>query len=378
MLMNEREKNLQSGESVEAFMARLGMPLSPIAGVLKGQTRTQIEGTLQTTNPERNENTLRVRAAVEEAIRMGIVTEEKLEALTPSDRTAYLLGSAHFLPGVTDPTLVATRTKQSEAELFQLMYLMQKNNVRGRLIAEGVPHQGQAISVGRILIPLQNGEAIPLQSPEMQEHHFRHPERLIQIIDELIASGGQGHIPHFYRLSSFPFDGAQSSVSTQKVDLLTSKLPRSFEFYKILDQIKNVTPNGENLSYQVAIHKGKTYLRFGGSYVIKADTLIMEGNAHVAAMEEWNEVDRLREQEMATYLVNTEPGAVPLAWMGAAHATKVAELLREKMNVHILTPRSSSEVLKFRDKIMTEDNREIPLTTELVKIAESTQSTKRA
>ena len=313
----------------------------------------------------------RMQRAVDEAVELGIVQQEFFPAKIPTSRTAYILASTHYDPDVRNSNYVDPLVKMSQVELFQLTVLMQRAQVPGRILVEGVQHIDAPVPRGRILLPTDAGDSVPLQSPAQQEYFFSHPTELIQIIDHLLSTG-KGHIPLFYRLSSFPFDGAESEETSKKADALLQRLPRSFKFNKTLKKIEIALSAGTTagaFDCTTLEKDGDTYLDFGNGCVVLARLIQEEAKAHLATMAEWNDTDNRGEEDFQTFLLHSPVDTVPIGWMGKAHGHVVAEALQNTMNVRLLTPRSSIyfDARKMREN--RDKTRKIDLTTRLLQAA---------
>lgn len=367
--MNTPDEGFLPGESVEEYMRRTGMWRETTAA-RSIETRSHVHDafTKKDTSLDSLTANARMRAAVDEAVRMGIVHEERYESAKPDANTAYVLASGHFDPG-QNAEKQPEEAKRAQIELFRLAYLIEQRGASPTVLVEGTPHTGKPNKTNNVLLPNPDGTSTRLSDPSLQKRFFEQPDELMHVIDALLRRPGS-FWPLFYRLGTLPFDGAESAEAAAKYDAMEPIFLRVEDVSKrILEPLRQAVIADGSLRVQASSGHAKRFLRFNEKIVTSADDFIREMQGFLEDVRTWKSFNLQRETETARLLRETPAGSVPLAWMGAAHAPSVAKLLSPDMNVTILTPASSTHF----DQTSIEQR-----VNELVRLAESVLQTAKA
>jgi hypothetical protein len=315
----------------------------------------------------------KMRTAIDEAIRMGIIREEILPSLRQTEKRAYLLASSHFDAVDQNPEIVPADAKQSQIELFQLLYLMRKQGLTSPLRLEGVT-DGRARAPS---LPIPGTDPpVPLADPTAQEAFFRNPQDLLPVIDAMLRVPN-GPKPFFYRLAPYPIEGLQQPQTTARTNALIDRLSRSYAFNQLLQRVKGAFAIGTEI--RSLWTKDGWHLVFANGYAISAAYMAQEAQAHLETMQEWSEVDAQRDNDSVAFLRHTLSPNIPLAWTGAAHVLPVGNQLRQDMHVHILRTASTDafDARAHADQATRDEIREIPLARDLLQIARQLSAQRR-
>jgi hypothetical protein len=354
--MNSPNDGFLPGESVEQYMRRTGMWQETVPAQTTDIRQTVRDALVTETSPDSplSDASMRSRispdaierggrmdAALDEALAMNIVRVRRIASGKPDARVMYLLASSHFEPG-TNNGRQPQEAKLSQAELFRLSHLMSRHDVPCTLLVEGMAHAGKPISTNRILLPNPDGSSTRMSDPTIQRRLFDHPGELLNIMDAILQKPG-GFQPMFYSLGTLPYDGAETPESIAKHDAMVPLFLRFEEFAKkVLWPIEQSTNKDGIAGVQASTAPGKRYLRFNESVVHGADEFLRGIRTFLQDAEAWKSFNLERETETARLLRNSAKETTPVAWMGAAHAPKVANLLSNDCDVVIVTPVSSA------------------------------------
>lgn len=333
------------------------------------QAITTLVGTLVPATAERVPGTERERieSAVEEAVRLGIVRQEVFAAERPTDRVAYLLSSSHYGIADFDPAVTPPDVKQSQVELFRLAYLLNQKGVQSPMRVEGrtVGHGYTPFRGSRPVLETAGGRTVDVYSPEAQRHLFEHPETLLSVMDEhqrRSAITGMS-TPVFYDYATgLDYRGAHSPATGEKLDEFARIwLPWEQQFLAKWRPFFNACPvqDGQRTARICTgwDERGTPMLEMLPNQWHPARDVAQDMAYYLRYANLLNELDVLREREMAELMLGEPADKVPMAFAGKAHELMVVRQLRPAAEVRVLTPMASIRHDSIRRTLPVNDPR---------------------
>ena len=280
----------------------------------------------------------RVRGAVDEAVRRGILREQVFYSENTDARHGYLLLSPH-LPLLPNQE-VKPADLQAQAQDWQFVHLLERHGATSPIVMEGRRNTGTVIP-RKTFDVIIGKQRISIQSPECQRFLFENPHILQQIMLQHYQQMSQD-TPGFEWYATYPhFHGAHSSAVFAVVA----------EFKKLLPTAKAVDANVAEILFgsptatgatNFAITPGKhpstgaPLMRFGNGEWVYAqgvfDSMIILLKIH----ELFERINLVREEETAQNLMQTAGHHVPMAWAGTAHGKGTLPHL-PSMHIHVLS-----------------------------------------
>ena len=288
----------------------------------------------------------RMNHAVSIAIEHGLVREEILPSKNPTAKTGYILSSSHYENYKYDLAEVDDQTRASQIQLFQLMHLVNQQGVQGPLYCEGRMHGRNypSFPIDKPKITI-NGSEYDIHDPEAQQFLFEHPTALKDIMNMQLqaAEKEKTTAPIFYSYTSYAnIQGAHTSRVEERMKNILSDAQWSEKFD---EQFKFFTSTLDSGIIDFTVEKGwdktgKPLVQLAGRWIYTKEIIPLI-EYYLAFAEKLAEFDAMREEEMAALMTQTNEGQVPLCFCGLGHTLALAEKMKDKMNVHILTPTDS-------------------------------------
>lgn len=309
----------------------------------------------------------KAEAAVEEAVKLGIVREEIFPATSKTTRVGYLLSSSHYGTHDYDPSMTPEDTKQSQAELFRLTHLLVRHGVRGPMHVEGREHGRtyRPFAKGRATVDVGDGRALDMYDPEAQRHLFDHPDALRTLMDEHQRQSRTAKIgtPVFYHYAAgMVYEGAHSAETERQLAVFDTWLTWHDAFrakWSFFFKTLRGQNEGDTVELKIGTgwdQNGAPLLQLAGTWITAKD-VVNDMSNYLQFADLFQENDEIRETDMANYLLASPEGSVPMAFAGKGHEFMLVERLRQAMEVRVLTPMSSVRDDKLRRTLPINDPR---------------------
>lgn len=289
-----------------------------------------------------------IRKAVDTAVARGIVREEVFASPDGNARHGYLWSGRHYKNGQYDPVLTLPETKLSQAQFFQLVYLIQQSGSSSPLYVEGRTkgHSYKPFLGQRPLLSV-NGNTVDVHDPLAQRAMFENSGAIIAVYDHIQreAKRFSGAAPCFYPVTTYPhIVGAQTEETAALMDKMgwyaeweESFLRRYERFFSL------VTAHGiGNIPIPTGWTPGATepLLELAEEWhpIAQVEEDI---RMFFEYMDFFQAFDERREDEMAECMRETTPGLVPMAFAGKGHEFGMISRLQPSMHLHVLTATAS-------------------------------------
>lgn len=311
-------------------------------------------------SPEAAEHA-RIRIAVDEAIRRGIVREEVFASPQTNARHGYLFSTRHYQNGQYDPAKTLPETKHSQAQLVQLMCLLQRHGVSSPVFLEG-RQNGMGYNTLHPGIPRPqlnvNGRIVDMHDPLAQHAMSEHVEAVISVFDHIQRHAGRfgSSAPCFNQVTPYAhFKGAQAAASMGMMETMNQYMDWEADFRRRYDSFLSGF-NGGSIQIETYWRPGNAdpLLNLAGT-LYPAAQLEADARMYLEYLAYFERFNRLREDEMAGFMRGTAADKVPMAFAGKAHELGMARRLQPTMHLHVLTPAASISADALRSQIPGDD-----------------------
>jgi|GEM_PF-1517455 len=284
----------------------------------------------------------RMDRAVSIGMQQGLIREEIFPSDTPTTKNGYILSSAHY----SNDEYYLEKTRSSQIQLFQFMHLANTEGVRGPLYCEG-RMQGMRYASFPSRTPqiTIHGDDYDIHNPEAQKFLFEHPTALKEMMDMQLhaAEKQKTTAPIFYQYTNYAnIQGAHTSRVEEKMSDMIAGAQWSKEFSKHFAFFTKIIGSGTvDITFETGWDKSeKPMLKLANRWIY-TNEIIPLIEYYLAYADKLAEFDEMREEDMATFMLQTDENQTPLCFCGIGHTLELAKRMTDQMNVHILTPTDS-------------------------------------
>lgn len=329
MMLRQKRRALSEQEQEE--LAAIESALSTKTKVVRVSTHGILNATQAV--PERSEGE-KVDAVLFDAMHRGLVDIRDIK-VPSSKKQCVIIGSGHLPHEDQDVRLTPETTFRAQHQLFCLLHLLKHAEVRSTLYVEGGRRGEPTHFQSNIVFP--DGQAVPLQSDEVQRFFLQHPAEF-RLYQEQIHRERMGGA--FFALSAYEhIEGAHCPDVMDSVN-------RAYDMVKIerrfWDKYRENLPG--DVQMQGRMLEGRWWI-FINQHWVTPEELMQDSAEYLQFFDAVNACSLKREREVVDLFSQADESRMPLAWVGLAHVDPIVEACASRgMSSRIVTPTAERSI----------------------------------